>query len=218
MTAAYQTLAAESNRAARPAAVSVGQRVATQRAEAVRRGAPTRESERFGSADALRTEAEQKLVATLNAEALQLFEQAERRFAQLMETLPGEAAVAEEATGPPSGATAEEQIAALIERFRELFQREEMGRIRAELFDGNMPRQDARLLSFIFQSADEINVTRAQTRNLRVRDAAASAEMTLEMRFRQARTRESRRQDLDFRMRFAQGPAGWRFEALGVRR
>ncbi len=218
LTADYQTLAGQANVAARPVAVSAGQRVAAQHAEAVRRGAPTHESELFGSADALRTEAQKKLGAALNAEALQLFEQAESSFAQLIAALPSEPAVEGEAARPPSTATAEEQIAGLIERFRELFQREEMGRIRAELFKGDMPRQDARILNFIFQSADEINVTRTQTRNLRVRGASASAEVTFAMRFRQARTRESRQQDLDFRMRFAQVPAGWRFEALGARR
>lgn len=218
LTAAYQTLAGQANQAARPAAVSAGQRVAAQRAEAVRRGAPTRMSEGFGSADAVRTEAQQKLGAGLNIAALQLFERAERGFAELIATLPDEPAVGDEGAGPSSASTAEQQIAGLIERFRELFEREEMGRIRTELFQGDMPRPDARILNFVFQSADEINVTRTQTRNLTVRGVSASAEVTFAMRFRQARTRESRQQDLDFRMRFTQGSAGWRFEALGARR
>ncbi len=218
LTAAYQTLAGQANQAARPEAVSAAQRVADQRAEAVRRGAQSQASERFGSADALRAQAQQQLNAGQSSEALGLFEQAERSFAQLVAELPSSPPVAEAGGGARSKATAEEQIAGLIERFRELFQREEMGRIRAELFNGEIPRQDARFLNFVFQSADEINVTRSQTRNLTVRGATASAELKLEMRFRQARTRESRQQNIDFRMRFAQSPGGWRLEALGVRR
>ncbi len=217
LASAYQTLASESNQAARPDAVSAGRRVADQRAEAVRRGAPTQASERFQAAEALRDQAQQSLSGGQNSAALRQFEQAERDFARLVAELPSLPPVAEEEAGPRP-ATAEEQIGGLIERFRDLFQQEEMGRIRAELFRGNMPRQDARILNFIFQSADEINVTRTQTRSLSVSGASASAEVKFQMRFRQARTRESRQQDIDFRMKFAQGPGGWRLEALGARR
>ncbi len=216
LTADYQTLAGQANQAAKGEAVNAAQRVAGQRAEAVRRGAPSQASERFGSADALRAQAQQKLNAGQGSEALSLFEQAERSFAQLVSELPSAPPVSEEGGGPT--ATAEEQIAGLIERFRDLFQREELGRIRTELFRGEMPRQDSRILNFVFESADEINVTRTQTRNLTVRGASASAEVKFDMRFRQSRTREPRQQDIDFRMRFAQGPGGWRLEALGARR
>ncbi len=221
LASGYGTLAAQANQTARPEALSAQRRVAEQREEALRREAPALAPERFQRTDSLQAQATQELARGRNSGALRLFEEAERGFAQLAADLPAKPPEAEEAgagAGPGSEIAAETQIARLIERFRELFEREEMARIRAELFRGEMPREDARILRFVFQSADQIRVTRFATRNMAIRGASAGAEVKFEMRFLQSRTRETRQQDLDFRMRFAQGPNGWRLESLGARR
>jgi serine/threonine protein kinase len=112
--------------------------------------------------------------------------------------------------------TPEETIAGMVARFRDLLEAENESAISSELYKGEIPGSDRRILNAIFGGADEIEVTRFDP-ELNVDGNRARADVQLRMRFRQGTTREWRQRDLKLRLDFeSSGPGEWRLRRLNT--
>jgi hypothetical protein len=104
----------------------------------------------------------------------------------------------------------------MVARFRDLLEAENESAISSELYKGEIPGSDRRILNAIFGGADEIEVTRFDP-ELNVDGNRARADVQLRMRFRQGTTREWRQRDLKLRLDFeSSGPGEWRLRRLNT--
>jgi serine/threonine protein kinase/ketosteroid isomerase-like protein len=234
LTRGYRDLAraANSERARREAqsqAVSAQSAMQHGREAALAAGAEARASDRLAEADAVRDRAQTEFRNQSYAEALARFQEAERAYTRLAEDLaaqpveeeqPAEAEPPAEEVVPPEEAAATSEQAAiedLIRRFSQAFQAEDLELVAAEVYKGEVPQgnntRDARFLQQLFRVAEELSAT-YRIESLEVATPAAVAEVRFDMRFRQARTGETREMGLRLRLRFASGPDGWRLERL----
>ena len=127
---------------------------------------------------------------------------------------------AEEVPGEPEEAvavSAEEAIAELIGTFCQAFEQEDLGRIRDEVYKGEMPRgnnrRDAQFLRTLLDSVEELSVDTA-VEGIRVDGTSAVADVRLSTRFRQARMGTRSGRDFRLRLEFVSTPGGWRLQHL----
>jgi hypothetical protein len=121
-----------------------------------------------------------------------------------------------EEAAPETVLTPEQIVAGMVARFRVLLEAENESAISSELYKGEIPGNDRRILNAIFGGADEIEITRFDP-ELNVDGNRARADIQLRMRFRQGTTREWRQRDLKLRLDFeSSGPAEWRLRRLDI--
>jgi len=158
------------------------------------------------------------------AEALPLFQQAAAAYAQLAEQIAAQLTEqeqpTEEVTPEPAetpAISAEQAIRQLIERFRQAFEAEDLTRMAAEVYKGEVPRgsdrRDARFLGNVFEAAEELSVA-IRVDRLRIEEASAVADVQLDMGFRQARTRDPGERGFKLRLGFVPAADGWRLTRL----
>jgi hypothetical protein len=227
VTRGYEQLTEQARRELQSRAASARMAMQQQREAALAVGAEGRAADRLAETDEVRDRGQTEFGNRSYAEALAHFQEAERAYMQLAEELAAQpveeeqpAAAADlpaEEVMPPeeAGATSDEvAIGDLIERFRQAFELEDLERMGAEVYKGEVPSGDARFLrDAFFDRADSI---RAELRleDLRFDGLAAVAHVEINIEFRQARTRQSETYRQRLRLQFVSGPDGWRLERL----
>jgi hypothetical protein len=183
------------------AAVVTAQGAMSERRVAARRaGADERAADRLAAADALRDQAFVSEENRRYAEAMDLYNRAGEAYSQIERDLSEPAA---------GGTTTEDQIAARVEEFRVLFESEDLARIGTELYGGDVPGEDARLMNYVFGSAEDIKAVSTIER-IEAEGSSARADIRLDLDFRNERTGQRGDLELKLRLDFESGPQGWR--------
>jgi serine/threonine-protein kinase len=225
--AAFQGLSSDYEQLAGRAETEMQSRVraardemAEQRLAALTAGAQQGAADQLAAGDAIRDGAVQAARDVNYAAALSEFGRARDAYAQLAADLAAQAAEAEQPAGGEEmpaeaegvGAVAPEvAITALIESFRLAFEAEDLERMGADVYRSAVPGADERTFRLFFDRAEDLRAT-ATIQRLQVEDDAATADVELAMRFRQARTGQPGSMDQTFRLRFVLDAGGWRLE------
>ncbi len=178
-----------------------------QRKLAVDAGARPRAPIALMRAGMIASQARERFEAGDYREAANLYQRAQQAYIEL-QGLP--------ATEQPA-VSAEGAISAMVDRFSELFEQEDLRVMGVELYRAQVPSEDRKFLVAVFDRADEIQVVRLE-RNLNVEGTSATADVRLRMRFQQSRTGVPGERDLRLEMNFASSPDGWRLESVRPRR
>ena len=214
----YGQLAARSSEAAEQGAIQAvrARREMQQgREAAIEGGARQRARAALTRAGMIANQARVQFDAGNYSEAENLFRQAEQAYAELVVGGPGGEDQPAEPERP--ALTAEQTIAGMIDRFGELFAREDLPGMGVELYRRSIPGDDRGFLTAVFDRADDIEVIRLE-RSLTVEGTSATADVRLRMRFNQSRTGASGERDVAFRMEFVSGLGGWRLVAANPQR
>jgi serine/threonine protein kinase len=174
-----------------------------QRTAANDAGANEYVPEDLANADAIRISAMTAQGEERYADAVTLFAQARDAYTQ----------VAIDAAAAVPVLSAEDQVSALIEQFRVLFEQEEIGRMGSELYGGEVPESDADLMNYIFGLAEGISATSTVER-LEVEGNTATADIRLDLDFRNQRTGSNQDMDMRLRLDFQSASDGWRLRSL----
>jgi len=182
----------------------------SERDAAARAGAERRAPKRMALADAMRSRALAKFRQERYAEAVPLFREAGDAYTRIADSLADGGAAGRPRTGTDS---ADEAIRALIERFRLAYEQEDVEGMRADVYGGELPADDARYFRVVFERADDIQA-RAHIENLEAGESTARARLQLALRFRQARTRQLQETTENLQLQFRREAEGWRLEGL----
>jgi hypothetical protein len=120
---------------------------------------------------------------------------------------------------PPGGANVAGAASAaerVLEAYRRLIESEDLEALGRELYGGQVPDDDARMLRRIFESAEELQVEMGD-HDLKVEGNRAVVDVEYPMRYVLARTKRAQRFTLKLRMTLEAGPSGWRLVALEQR-
>jgi serine/threonine protein kinase len=196
-------------------AVRARREMQQQREAAVDAGARERSPAALLRAGMLVSQAREQFDAGNYGEAEALFRQAEEAYAGLVVDAPGGEDVPTEPGQPEL--TAEQVVAGMIDRFGELFAREDLPGMGVELYRRGIPRDDREFLIAVFDRAEDIEVVRLQ-RSLTVVGTSATADVRLRMRFNQSRTGASGEREITFRMEFVSGMGRWPLDAANPQR
>jgi len=193
-------------------AVRARREMQQRREEALQAGARERSRAALLQAGIIAGQARDQFDAGNYAEAETLFRQAEQAYSELLTDLQGE----DEQPAEPT-LTAEQTIAGMIDRFGELFAREDLPLMGVELYRRSIPGDERGFFIAVFDRADGIEVVRLD-RSLTVEGTSATADVQLRIRFNQSRTGAPGERDIAFRMRFVSDLGGWRLEAANPQR
>jgi serine/threonine protein kinase len=201
----YQALLARVKTQGEGAVAMALQTAREARRDARQVGADELAPEQLAIADRLRTRAVGAGNQERYGDAVNLFQQATDAYAQIMADL---------AAQPPAvTVSAEDQVRALVEQFRVLFEQEAIDRMGSDLYGGAVPNDDAELMGYVFNLAEDISATSTEEK-LEVEGNSATAEIRLDLGFRNARDGRNTDMDLRLRLDFQSGPDGWRLRSV----
>jgi serine/threonine-protein kinase len=112
----------------------------------------------------------------------------------------------------------EEELGELVERFRSLFELEDLDGMGSELYRTAVPRDDANLMGSIFDRAEDLRVDLVGPPRFEIVEGRATADIELHMEFIQTRSRDPRQMNQRFRLTFTEDQAGWRLQNAEARR
>ena len=179
-----------------------------QRKLAVDAGARQRAPVALMRAGVIASQARERFEAGDYPEATSLYRRARQAYVELQSGLT---------TAEEPAVSAEGAISAMVDRFSELFEQEDLRVMGIELYRAQVPKQDREFLAAVFDRAEEIQVVRLE-RSLNVEGTSATADVRLRMRFRQSRTGTRGERDLRLEMSFASTPGGWQLQRVRPRR
>ena len=218
----YRNLARRaSQRPARSQALGTQAEADRQRAEALAAGANERAPDRLAQTDRTYNQGKSHLSAGRYQSARLSFEQAAAGYVSLANELRAQPPPQPEpidTTGMGAPRPAAEVLTGMVERLRELLEQEDMQGIGRELYHGEIPSDDQRLIRNIFDGADDLVVRLASSPRLSIGDASATAVIEFRMDFTQTRTRQRyENYKRELRLRFSRTGDGWRLERLEKR-
>jgi hypothetical protein len=188
-----------------------------RRQEAIDEGARERTSDRLSELDNQRRQADTLFGQRRYPEAQAAFERLAISYTQLKDDVVALAeaeAATERATTGPDSPSDEDVLNGMIDRFRRLFEQEDLNRIGSELYGTVIPQSDIEVLNYYFVRADSLEA-RIDRRTLRVAENTATAEIEMNIAFVfRGRSDDT---DLKFRFTFASDPDGWKLRRVEKR-
>jgi serine/threonine-protein kinase len=199
----YETLLDRVKAEGRAAADAAQQEMHDQRLAARQAGADDSAPQQLAAADNTRNRAFNAEQQERYGDAVAFYNQARDAYAQIVTNMAAR----------PNPVSAEDQLAALIERFRVLFEQEDLDRMASEVYGGSIPEEDAGMMDYIFRQAEEISAT-SNIESIEVEETSATADAQLDLEIRNARTDQRSNLQLKLRFNFDFTPDGWRMRRM----